>query len=120
MLLTKILISIVAGIHFYFMILEMFLWTTPKSLRAFNLTLADAQKSKALAANQGLYNGFLAVGLVFSMVQQNPIFFRQNSIFFLTCIIVAALYGGYTVNQKILLIQGIPALLAITSIFIWI
>ena len=109
--LITILISIVALEHFYFMYLEMFLWTSPKGIKAFGLKSKEfAEDTKVLAANQGLYNGFLACGLVFSILIKN----ESVSMFFLSCIIVAGFYGAYSTKQtKLFYIQSIPALITL-------
>lgn len=111
---TIVLVSIVAFEHFYFLILEMFLWTSPKGIKSFGLkSKTFAEETKVLAANQGLYNGFLAAGLVLSMFLNNYSF----TIFFLTCIILAGSYGAYSnKNTKLFYIQSVPALLALTSL----
>jgi putative membrane protein len=109
---VNILVAIVALLHLYFMVMEMFLWTKPFGRRAFGLTPEFAQASKALAANQGLYNGFLAAGLIWSLLVEHPFAFWLQ-IFFLTCVIVAGIYGAVTVNRKILWIQAAPAFLAL-------
>lgn len=103
---------VVAALHLYFLVLEMFLWTKPKGLKTFNLTLEEAKNQAVLAANQGLHNGFLAAGLIWSIFHPVPDYSKQLAIFFTGCVLVAALYGGYSVNKRILLIQGLPALLA--------
>ena len=113
MVLKNFLVLTVAFLHVYFLILEMFLWTKPKGLKTFRMTLEQAQGTAVLAANQGLYNGFLAAGLFWSMLMPNIETSRQLSIFFLGCVVVAALYGGYSVGKKILFIQGLPAALAL-------
>lgn len=115
-LISKILVAIVALEHVGFLYLEMFLWTTPRGLKAFGMTPEQAESSKTLAANQGLYNGFLAAGLFWSIVHPNKDFAPQLAIFFLACVIVAAIYGGATAKRTILLIQGAPALLALISV----
>ena len=103
------LIIIVALLHVYFMILEMFYWTKPKGIKAFGLTKEFAEQSKVLAANQGLYNGFLAAGLFWSLTNTNSI-----AIFFLSCVIIAGIYGSYsTKNNKLFLIQSLPAILTL-------
>src|SRR4051794_7531872 len=107
---AKILVGLVALEHVYILVLEMFLWTTPRALRSFGTTPEFAQASKALAANQGLYNGFLAAGLFWSLLYPDPVFGHQLALFFLICVIVAAIYGGITAKRSILLIQGLPAL----------
>ncbi|CAL2082313.1 DUF1304 domain-containing protein [Tenacibaculum sp. 190524A02b] len=113
-LLQIILISIVALLHFYFLILEMFFWTKPKGIKTFGLKSKEfAEETKVLAANQGLYNGFLAAGLVWSMILQND----NTATFFLICIFIAGMYGAYsTKNKRIFIVQSIPALLAFFSI----
>jgi putative membrane protein len=97
------------------MILEMFLWTKPKGLKAFGLKSKEfAKETKAIAANQGLYNGFLAAGLIWSLFRENT----ESATFFLTCIFIAGVYGAYSTKKiKIVYIQTIPASLAILSIF---
>lgn len=116
-ILKNTLILIVAALHCYFLVLEMFLWAKPKGLKTFGMTLTQAQDRAVLAANQGLYNGFLAAGLVWSVLHQDPAFSGQLAYFFLGCVLVAAAYGGYSVGKKILLIQGLPAALAIFATF---
>jgi len=110
------LIALVAIEHLYFMYLEMFAWTRNRTRRAFGTTAEFAEASKSLAANQGLYNGFLAAGLVWSLVHPDPLIARQLQVFFLACVIVAAIYGGITVKRSILLIQGLPAALALALV----
>lgn len=112
------LIFIVALLHIYFLILEMFLWTKPKGLKIFRQSLEQARASAVLAANQGLYNGFLAAGLLWSVVHPNPHIAWQLSIFFLGCVIVAGIYGGYSVGKKIFFIQAIPATLALIAVLL--
>ncbi|MEA2559519.1 MAG: putative rane protein [Acidobacteriota bacterium] len=111
----NILVAVVALLHLYFMVMEMFLWTKPAGRRAFGLTPEFAQASRALAANQGLYNGFLAAGLIWSLLVEHHMGFHLQ-LFFLTCVIVAGIYGAITVNRKILWIQAAPALLALVLI----
>jgi putative membrane protein len=107
------LIAAIAGLHIYFLILEMFLWTKPRGLKTFKQSLDQALASRALAANQGLYNGFLAAGLIWSLVAPSPDFTRSLQIFFLLCVVVAGAFGGLTVNRKIFFIQGVPAVVAL-------
>jgi putative membrane protein len=114
---VNILVAVVALLHLYFMVMEMFLWTKPAGRRAFGLTPEFAQASRALAANQGLYNGFLAAGLIWSLLAEHHMGFHLQ-LFFLTCVIVAGIYGAVTVNRKILWIQAAPALLALVLIHI--
>jgi putative membrane protein len=112
-LLSDILVAIVAIQHLFFLVLEMFLWTRPIGLRTFRNTPEQAETMRVLAANQGLYNGFLAAGLVWALMVWSAHFSFDIRIFFLGCVLVAALYGGYSVSRRILLIQGLPALIAL-------
>ncbi len=109
---ARVATAFVALLHIYIMILEMFLWTKPQGRRAFRMSPEQAESTKVLAANQGLYNGFLAVGLIWSLFYPSQFFARELALFFLGCVIVAALYGAYSVGRKILFIQGLPALVA--------
>lgn len=110
-ILSIILIAFVAFEHFYFLILEMFLWTSKKGIKAFGLESNEfAEKTKVLAANQGLYNGFLSAGLVYSLITVD----KNLSIFFLTCVIIAGIYGAYSTKKiKLFYVQAIPALIAL-------
>lgn len=112
-IISNIMVGIVALIHIYIVYLEMFAWATPKGLRVFGMTQEVADASKTLAANQGLYNGFLAAGLIWGLLHPNVIFGQQIEIFFLGTVIVAAIYGGLTVKKSILFMQGLPALIAL-------
>lgn len=111
----SILVAVVALLHLYFLVLEMFLWTKPFGRKMFRLTPEFAEASRGLAANQGLYNGFLAAGLIWSLLAGHPLDFWLQ-IFFLTCVIVAGVYGAVTVNRKILWIQAAPAFVALVLI----
>jgi putative membrane protein len=115
---SKILVAVVALEHLYILYLEMFLWTKPTGLKAFGTTPEVAESSKTLAANQGLYNGFLAAGLFWSIVYPDPAIGRQIAMFFLGCVIVAAVYGGITVSRRILMVQGLPALIALVAVLL--
>ena len=108
---ANLLVGLVALLHGYFLVLEMFLWTTPYGRRVFSLTPEFAQDSKALAANQGLYNGFLAAGLLWGLVADGEGF--HIKIFFLSCVIVAGAYGAWTVSRKIFYVQALPAIAAL-------
>ena len=110
-------IVVVAFLHLVFLVLEMFLWATPRGRRIFALTPELAEGSKKLAANQGLYNGFLAAGLVWGLIHTNPGFAFQIKTFFLLCVIVAGTYGAATVSRRILYVQAFPAALAL--ILLW-
>ncbi|PKQ44393.1 DUF1304 domain-containing protein [Confluentibacter flavum] len=114
--LSMFLILLVALEHVYFLILEMFFWTKPKGIKAFRLKSKQfAEDTKVLAANQGLYNGFLSAGLVFSIVENDI----KIALFFLSCVTIAGIYGAYSTKQiKLFYIQSIPAILAMVSLFI--
>ena len=112
-----VLVGLVAALHAYFLVLEMFLWTAPRTRAAFGTTAEFAEASKALAANQGLYNGFLAAGLVYGMVAGDPVGFAMR-VFFLVCVIVAGLYGAATASRRILLVQALPGALALAAVLI--
>src|SRR5882757_7322801 len=101
-LIANCLVALVAALHVYFLVLEMFLWTRPLGLKTFRNTIEKATESAVLAANQGLYNGFLAAGLVWGLVQGNPGLAIQIKTFFLLCVIVAGIYGAATVSRRIL------------------
>src|SRR6266849_9384187 len=114
MTVANIAVSLVALLHVYFLVLEMFLWDKPRGLRTFGLTPEFAAASKTLAANQGLYNGFLAAGLVWGLVlgdAGNPI-----KIFFLGCVIVAGVFGGFTASRRILWVQALPGAVALALV----
>lgn len=115
-LIATLLIGLVALIHVYIVYLEMVLWDTPRGHRAFGLRPDFARQSKALAANQGLYNGFLAAGLIWGLWLGEAGF--QIKVFFLLCIAVAGLYGAATVGRKILFIQTAPAVLALAALWL--
>jgi putative membrane protein len=116
-LVAQILVGIVATLHLGFLILEMFLWNTPRGRATFGTTREFAAESSVLAANQGLYNGFLAAGLIWSLVAEDPVGF-QAKVFFLVCVIIAGLYGAATVNKRILVIQAVPAALALAAVLL--
>jgi len=105
-------VALVAFLHIYFMILEMFYWTKPKGLKIFGLTEEFAKQSKVIASNQGLYNGFLASGLLWSLIDNN--YSNQIAIFFLTCVIIAGIYGAFTTKKiNLFYIQSVPAIIGI-------
>jgi putative membrane protein len=114
---ANLLVALVAALHVYFLVLEMFLWTKPLGLKTFRNTPEKAQDSAVLAANQGLYNGFLAAGLIWGLVQAVPAFAFQTKVFFLLCVIIAGVYGAATVSRRILVVQAAPAALAL--ILLW-
>jgi putative membrane protein len=109
------LIALVAVLHLGFLVLEMFLWTRPAGMTVFRLSPQQAQQSKVLAANQGLYNGFLAAGLLYGIAAAS----REFALFFLGCVVVAGAYGAMTVNRRIFFVQALPALLAIAALWIF-
>ena len=109
---TTVLIALIALEHIYFLVLEMFLWTTPRTRAAFGMSAEQAEQSRVLAANQGLYNGVLAAGFIWSLFAPGPPA-RQLALFFLGCVLVAGLYGGATANRRIWLLQARPAAVAL-------
>ncbi|MGJ8662428.1 MAG: DUF1304 domain-containing protein [Marinicella sp.] len=109
-------IGLVAFLHVYFMLLEMFFWNKPMGLRVFGLTQELADDTKALAANQGLYNGFLAAGLIWGLALDSAGF--EIKVFFLTCVLIAGIFGAFTANKKILFVQAIPAALGLVLLFL--
>ena len=113
---ANIFVALMALLHVYILVLEMFLWTTKRGRRAFGTTPEFAEASKVLAANQGLYNGFLAAGLGWGL-WLGPAGYGVT-LFFLGCILVAGLYGGATVGRKILFIQAIPAAISICFVLL--
>ena len=115
---AKIVVAIVAFLHLYFLWLEMFAWTTTgkKVFRNFPKDLFEP--TKTLAANQGLYNGFLAAGLIWSLFIENPTWQFNVALFFLICVLVAGLYGAYSASKKIFFVQGVPALMGIILLFL--
>lgn len=115
-MLGSILTGVVALIHVYILILEMFLWTTPRGRKAFGTTAEFAEQTRVLAANQGLYNGFLAAGLVWGIWLGEP--GDPIKIFFLCCVAVAGIYGAVTSSRRILFIQTLPAVLALLAVLL--
>lgn len=108
--LMTFLVALVAFEHLYFMILEMFFWTKPKGLKVFGLTMEKAESSKVLAANQGLYNGFLAVGLLWGLLTEK----NDVILYFLVCVVIAGIYGSYSTKKiRLFYVQALPALLAL-------
>jgi len=114
---AKIFVGLVAVIHVYILVLEMFLWQTPRARAAFGTTKEFAAESATLAANQGLYNGFLAAGLIFGLVVGGAAAF-PITVFFLACVIVAGLYGAATANKRILFVQALPAVIALVLVLV--
>lgn len=114
-MLGQILVGLIALLHVYILVLEMFLWDKPYGLKAFGNTPEKAQLTKVMAQNQGLYNGFLAAGLFWSLVAPASYAVALAN-FFLVCILVAGIYGGLTASKKIIYIQAVPALLALLAV----
>ncbi len=111
-MLAVVLVLLVALLHVWFLVLEMFLWTRPLGLKVFRQTAEKAEQSRVLAANQGLYNGFLAAGLVWAAISGRS----DIALFFLGCVVVAGVLGAATVNRRIFYVQGVPALAAIAAV----
>lgn len=111
-ILTAVLVGLVALLHTWFLVLEMFLWTAPAGRATFGLDADFAERSRSLAANQGLYNGFLVAGLVWGLAADDD----TVKLFFLGCVIVAGIFGALTVNKRILLVQALPAAVAAAAV----
>lgn len=115
-IIADIVVAIVAALHVYFLVLEMFLWDKPIGLKAFGQSLEKARASKVLAANQGLYNGFLAAGLAWGL-SLGPAG-TSIKIFFLSCVLIAGLYGAATASRKILFVQAVPAAIGLALVLL--
>jgi putative membrane protein len=115
--LATVLVVLVALLHGYILVLEMFLWRSPRGRRAFGTDQEFADRSATLAGNQGLYNGFLAAGLIWGALAGDPVGF-QVRVFFLVCVIVAGVYGSATVNRRILFVQAAPAAVALAVVLL--
>lgn len=115
-IIADIVVALVAALHVYFLVLEMFLWDKPIGLKAFGQSLEKARESKVLAANQGLYNGFLAAGLAWGLFLGAE--GTSIKVFFLSCVLVAGLYGAATASRKILFVQAIPAAIGLTFVLL--
>ncbi len=113
---ANILVALIALLHVYILVLEMFLWDKPAGLRAFGMAQGKATATKVLAANQGLYNGFLAAGLFWGLLLGSN--GTGVKIFFLCCVLIAGLYGAATASRKILFIQAIPAAIALAFVLL--
>jgi putative membrane protein len=112
---ANILLGLVAALHVYFLVLEMFLWRQPLGRRVFRTTEAQADATATLAANQGLYNGFLAAGLVWAILAPPPL--RTTvATFFCACVIIAGIFGAVTVSRRILIVQALPAAIALAAV----
>lgn len=117
-LIAQVLVALVAFLHVYFLVLEMFLWRTPRGRAIAGLTPEVAEVTATLAANQGLYNGFLAAGLAWSLVAAEQLRVPV-ALFFLACVVIAGVYGGATVSRRILLVQALPGALALVAVVLW-
>jgi putative membrane protein len=115
MRIADVFILLIALLHVYILVMEMFMWEKPRTRKVFGTTPEFATASKTLAANQGLYNGFLAAGLIWSLLLGPPGF--NTKCFFLTCVLIAGVYGGLTANKKILIVQAVPAGLALALLY---
>ncbi|MFZ6752509.1 DUF1304 domain-containing protein [Undibacterium sp. Dicai25W] len=113
---TNIVVALIAVLHVYILVLEMFLWEKPAGLRAFRQTKESAAATKVLAANQGLYNGFLAAGLFWGLLLGAA--GQDVKIFFLSCVFIAGVYGAATASRKILFIQSVPAAIGLILVFL--
>jgi putative membrane protein len=113
---AAVAVLIVALLHLYFLALEMFLWDKPRGLRTFGLTPEFAAASKSLAANQGLYNGFLAAGLIWGLVLGSA--GESVKIFFLVCVVIAGVFGALTASRRILWVQALPAAIALALLLL--
>ena len=114
-MIVNFLVGFVALLHFYFMALESFFWTRPLGRKVFGSTAEYAETTRSLAANQGVYNGFLASGLVWTFFLEQP-FENSVRVFFLICVVIAGFIGAVTVNKKIFLVQGLPAVFALAAL----
>jgi putative membrane protein len=115
--LADVLVALVAALHAYFLVLEMFLWDRPQGRKAFGLDHEFATSTKAMAANQGLYNGFLAAGLVWGLLAGGDLRVPVLT-FFLACVVVAGVFGAATVSRRILLVQALPAAVALIAVLV--
>ena len=115
---AMVLVGLVALLHVYIMLLEMVWWDSPRGQKAFGLAPDFAKATKVLALNQGLYNGFLAAGLIWGLVHPDPAFSWQIQLFFLACVVVAGIVGAVTSSRKILFVQTVPAVLAIIAVWL--
>lgn len=112
---ADVLVALIGLLHVYILVMEMFLWTRPRTRAAFGLTAELAEATKVMAGNQGLYNGFLAAGLFWGLLAADPTG-REVKIFFLLCVAVAGVYGSLTASRRIVFIQTVPAVLALAAV----
>lgn len=114
---SQIIVALIAALHIYILILEMFLWTKPMGLKVFRQSVEKAESQRVLAANQGLYNGFLSAGLIWGLIHPDLLTGFQVQFFFLGCVFIAGVYGGLTFSKRIIYVQAFPALIA--GICLW-
>lgn len=117
-ILVNLGVLIVALMHLWFLILEMFMWQKPLGMKVFHLAPEFAEKTAALAANQGLYNGFLFAGLMWSLLSSDALEAPHLKIFFLSCVILAGIFGALTVNRKIFFVQSMPAVITLALLYV--
>jgi putative membrane protein len=113
--LANVLVALIGALHLYILVLEMFLWRGPRARAAFGMTPEFAEATAVLAGNQGLYNGFLAAGLFWGLLADDPVG-REVTVFFLLCVAVAGIYGAMTANRRIVFVQTVPAVLALVAV----
>ena len=116
-ILANVLVGLVAALHAYILVMEMFLWQKKPGMRFHGFDRDMAKATAAMAANQGLYNGFLAAGLVWGLIAADPTGFRAQ-VFFLSCVVVAGVYGAVTANRRILFAQALPGVLALAAVLV--
>ena len=115
---SRALVLLVAVEHFYILVLEVFFWNTSRTRTVFGLSPEFAESTQAMAANQGLYNGFLAAGLLWGVFHSRKSFGQELQLFFLICVIIAAIFGSLTIKYSIILLQGLPALAAFLMVLV--
>ena len=115
---ANLVVGLVAAFHLWIVVLEMFLWEKPIGCKTFGTSKEDAATSKVLAANQGLYNGFLVAGLIVGLVHPDPTVAHAFKVFSLACVAVAGAYGGLTVSPRIFLLQGLPAIVGLALLLL--
>lgn len=116
--LTSVLIALIALFHVFAFLMESVFWKTPHAMRLFGMTVESASTTRVLAINQGVYNLFLAAGLLWSLVAADPVGF-QTSIFFLSCVVIAGVVGGLSVTKRVFIVQALPALIALVLVLLY-
>ncbi|MBH1973682.1 MAG: DUF1304 domain-containing protein [Rhodobacteraceae bacterium] len=117
-MISWVLAAAIAALHVYILVMEMFLWEHPRTRKAFGTTAEFSRQTKVLAANQGLYNGFLAAGLIWALALGLAGEGRSVALFFLACVLVAGVYGAATASRRILFVQAVPAVVAIAAVWL--